>query len=286
MKKLTTILVGILSMVFLHAQVGIDTDNPNGASILDIVSQEKGVMIPRMSSAQRDANLADNDIGTVPPVGIANLALEPGLLIFNSTENAFQYWDGVLWRQVFVNTSTQAGNQGAVKVNAQNGDPNNKPSLTLVGSGNSYGAEKEVKYNYDLVFAPSPTTNWPENETNQSSASIYTDYNNNGDFRWKENPVPGQVHLWRVIAKASAGANSNGSVLGILRNPDSGFEVNSIAFVPSGTASTPKILTFYFYSIADFESIGPGKGYKILMQADVGVSLTIDSLTRISLFKD
>ena len=285
MKKLTTLLVGILSMVFLQAQVGIDTETPNAASILDIVSSEKGVLLPRLTDAERDSNLADNDIATVPPNGVVNHAIPPGLMIFNTTANAFQYWDGVLWRQVFVNTSSQAGNQGSVKVNAQNGILADKPTLLLSARGNSYGTAEEVIYNYDLVFAPAPTTNWPENEMNPGAVAIYTD-NNNGDFRWKENPIPGQVHLWRVIAKASANANSSGSVLGILRNPDSGFEVNAIALVPSGTSSTPKILTFYFYSIADYESIGPGKGYKLLMQADVGVTIEIDSVTRISLFKD
>lgn len=89
--------------VNLFPQVGIDTDTPNGASILDIVSTEKGVLIPRLTSTERDSNLADNDINTVPPNGVVISNITPGLLVLNTTANGFEYWDGVLWRRLNFN---------------------------------------------------------------------------------------------------------------------------------------------------------------------------------------
>ncbi|WP_449398864.1 hypothetical protein [Chryseobacterium wanjuense] len=126
--------------IFLYslsiAQVGINTTSPNGATVLDIFSNQKGILIPRLSDADRNTNLADNDPLTVPPAGVANASLANGTLIFNTTSNTFQYWDGSLWRQLFVTTSSQAGNDGVVKVNS--GNANVKPSLNLSASGSGY----------------------------------------------------------------------------------------------------------------------------------------------------
>jgi hypothetical protein len=52
---------------------------------LDITSSQKGILIPRLSDAQRDASLADNDPSTVPPAGVVNSNLTAGTLIFNTT---------------------------------------------------------------------------------------------------------------------------------------------------------------------------------------------------------
>jgi hypothetical protein len=69
------LLMGFLS---LNAQVGVGTITPNASSMLDITSNDKGLLIPRMTTAQRDA--------------IASPAT--GLLIFNTTSNLFNYFNG------------------------------------------------------------------------------------------------------------------------------------------------------------------------------------------------
>ena len=66
-----------------HAQVAI---NQNGApadasAVLDLQSTEKGLLIPRLSSLDRVAI-------TMPATG---------LLIYNSSDNLFQYYNGVEW---------------------------------------------------------------------------------------------------------------------------------------------------------------------------------------------
>lgn len=62
-------------------QVGIGTNAPNTSSILDIVSTTKGVLLPRMTTTQRDA------INTPAT----------GLKIYNTTTNAFNFYDGSAW---------------------------------------------------------------------------------------------------------------------------------------------------------------------------------------------
>ncbi|MCG2780275.1 MAG: hypothetical protein L6264_04940 [Weeksellaceae bacterium] len=281
MKKIT---LGIAFLLFtlLNAQVGINTVNPNGATVLDITSNEKGILIPRLSDSERNAKLADNDPLTVPPAGVVNTNLTAGTLIYNTTVDRFEFWDGVVWRQLFVATSSAAGNDGVVKVDSGNGV---KPSVTLSASGNSYGTPILIEYNTPLIFAPSPTTSWPETTVPFPgvTGNIYT--GTGTAQRWKENPIEGQVHIWRVMAKVTAGSSSSGSLRGTFKNPTSGFEVNSIALLPSGS-STSKVITFYFYTIADQQSIPPGTGYQLTLEADVSCTVTIDSITRVSLFKD
>ncbi|SHL47468.1 hypothetical protein [Chryseobacterium contaminans] len=281
MIKILTSLVPMFIYGFVCGQVGIDTTTPNGATVLDIVSHQKGILIPRLTDSDRDTYLADNNALTVPPAGVVNASLTAGTLIFNTTTNNFQYWDGSLWKQLFVPTSSQAGNDGVVKVNS--GNANVKPTLSLVASGNGYGARQQVIYTTPLIFAASPTTSWPETTVPFPgvTSNIYTAAN-----KWRENEIYGQVHVWRLIANIMPNSNSLGSVKATFKNPDSGFEVNSIQLVPSGSNGVGNILTFYFYTIADPASLDPGRGYELFMESDINCSVQIDSFTRVSLFKD
>ena len=160
MMKKFTLGVALLLFSISFAQVGINTQDPNKATVLDINSNAKGILIPRLSSTERDTSLADNDPLTIPPAGVVNNALASGTLIYNTTANRFEFWDGTVWRQLFVATSSQAGNDGVVKINSGAGGA--RPTLSLSSSGSTYGTPKQITYTTPLEFAPSPTTSWPE----------------------------------------------------------------------------------------------------------------------------
>ncbi|MFC4381688.1 hypothetical protein [Chryseobacterium bernardetii] len=282
MIRILTSLMPMFIYGFVCGQVGINTTTPNGGAVLDIVSNQKGILIPRLTDTDRDTYLADNIASTVPPAGVVNANLVAGTLIFNKTTNNFQYWDGTLWRQLFVPTSSQAGNDGVVKVNS--GNANVKPTLNLVASGNGYGTRQQVVYTTPLVFASSPTTSWPETTVPFPgvTSNIYIAATN----KWRENEIYGQVHVWRLIANIMPNSNSLGSVKATFKNPDSGFEVNSIQLVPSGSNGIGNLLTFYFYTIADPASLDPGRGYQLFMESDINCDVQIESFTRVSMFKD
>jgi hypothetical protein len=83
----------ILSVLFMviktQAQnVGIGTTNPNASAMLDISSNNKGLLIPRMTSAQRNA--------------IASPA--KGLMAFDSSQNSFWYYNGSGWKELSAGT--------------------------------------------------------------------------------------------------------------------------------------------------------------------------------------
>lgn len=75
-----------LYSVSLSAQVGINANNelPDASVMLDVKSTDKGILVPRMSVAQRD--------------GITDPAT--GLLVFVNTDSSFYYFDGTAWSKL------------------------------------------------------------------------------------------------------------------------------------------------------------------------------------------
>ena len=78
MKQVFTLLAAVLLTASTCAQVGIGTTTPDASSALDIISNTKGLLIPRMTTAQRDA--------------ISSAA--KGLIVFNTTLNTLQINEG------------------------------------------------------------------------------------------------------------------------------------------------------------------------------------------------
>lgn len=62
--------------------IGIGTSTPHASAILDLSFTNKGMLFPRLTTAQRNA--------------ISNPA--PGLLIYNSDANVLQVYDGSGWK--------------------------------------------------------------------------------------------------------------------------------------------------------------------------------------------
>ncbi len=85
-------------------RVGVGTLSPNPSAQLDLFAQDKGVLIPRMTSAQR--NLIPNPTN--------------GLLVFDNTTVGFWYFDGVQWVQPFGPTGPQ-GPVGVVGIDGPTG---------------------------------------------------------------------------------------------------------------------------------------------------------------------
>ena len=94
-----TILLAMLINFGLNtiAQVAINNDgsSPDGSAMLDIKSTNSGLLLPRLSNIQRDA--------IITPAA--------GLIIFNTDEEAFQFYDGTYWK--YLNLSSCVPQQPA-----------------------------------------------------------------------------------------------------------------------------------------------------------------------------
>lgn len=74
--------------IITNAQVGIGTIDPDRSAILDITSTTQGMLTPRMTTAQR--------------VAISTSPSSKGLLVFDTDENAFNFFNGTSWEKLGV----------------------------------------------------------------------------------------------------------------------------------------------------------------------------------------
>jgi hypothetical protein len=87
----------------LFSQVGVNTTAPDGASIVDIQSSDKGLLIPRLNIT---------DLSTIAPVVGGSTE---SLLAYNTnatTGKGYYYWDGTEWVQVSGSDWKLRGNSG------------------------------------------------------------------------------------------------------------------------------------------------------------------------------
>jgi hypothetical protein len=69
--------------------VGIGTNAPHTSAVLDITSADKGMLVPRITTLQRNA-----------------IALPAtGLLVFDTNTNSFWYYSGTVWMEIVTNTT-------------------------------------------------------------------------------------------------------------------------------------------------------------------------------------
>ena len=73
-----------------YAQIGIGTNTPDNSAVLDMVSTEKGLLPPRLTTAQREA--------------IANPA--SGLIVYDTMTASFWYRDNAQWTEIRHGTQT------------------------------------------------------------------------------------------------------------------------------------------------------------------------------------
>jgi hypothetical protein len=114
--KSCIILIFILFCISaLSAQVGIGTETPDASSMLDITSTSKGILVPRMTEAQKNAI-------SNPPVG---------LLVYQTNGQAFYYKDHFWWK-ILASNDNKSFMVGSIK----GGIPNFGSQNLLFGFGN------------------------------------------------------------------------------------------------------------------------------------------------------
>ncbi|MEZ5009729.1 MAG: hypothetical protein R2753_16395 [Chitinophagales bacterium] len=92
----TLLLLGSFNTAFSQS-LGLGTDYPDPQAILDIKSNNKGVLLSRLTLVERNTNLAGLNASDV------------GLLIYNTTDSVFNYWNGIQWID-FPGTAAAAAN--------------------------------------------------------------------------------------------------------------------------------------------------------------------------------
>lgn len=122
--KLYFILIFTCITLFGYAQVGIGTSTPNSSASLDISSSNKGMLIPRLTTAQQNA--------------ISNPAM--GLLIYNTDKGTIVFFDGSTWRALSFSDETKT-------------DPLSRSSPEP-SSNAGFGSRVAISGNYAILGSP------------------------------------------------------------------------------------------------------------------------------------
>lgn len=136
-------------------------------------------------------------------------------------------------------------------------------------------------------LSAAPTTTWPFSAPNKTYADVFDAARGTLPVagRLIENPVPGQVHLWRFqVAYSSKNGGETGPMALQIFNPVSGFVYPMPISLP--TSATAGVFNCIGLTIADDASIPAPQGY--ILQASCGFTdpdlrIEITSITRISL---
>lgn len=109
-----SLLLSFSLQLMAQQRVGVGTLNPDASAQLELSTQNKGVLIPRMTSTQRE--MIPNPTN--------------GLLVFDVTTVGFWYFDGVQWVQPFGPVGAQGpvgptGIQGPTGAQGPTGQPSN-----------------------------------------------------------------------------------------------------------------------------------------------------------------
>jgi hypothetical protein len=81
MRQIIILFFFLMGFNGIIAQSGINTTTPDPSAILDVYSTNKGFLPPRLTTAERDAIAAP----------------AAGLMIYNTTVNCLQWWNGTYW---------------------------------------------------------------------------------------------------------------------------------------------------------------------------------------------
>ena len=110
MKIIYTIAFVLLNILISSAQIGInvpgDPPIPHASAELEVYSTNKGILIPRIDNAAMDAIL---------PSGAA----DEGLMVFNTTHNAFFYYNGFAWIEIGGSCNVLQDTDGDTKVEVE-----------------------------------------------------------------------------------------------------------------------------------------------------------------------
>jgi hypothetical protein len=158
MKKiLLSFSICISNLLFAQNNVGIGTSTPHSSAALDVTSSSKGLLVPRMTTAQRNA--------------IASPA--KGLMVFDTNINGFVFYTGSNWSAL---TPAAAGNGVFALTNGSIHHTGNQDTVNFLFGKTAVPAPNEAITGSLLYF-------------NKSKGSFLAGWPGDSDPNWGEEQI-------------------------------------------------------------------------------------------------
>lgn len=224
-----------------NSGVGVGTTTPDASAALDITSTTKGLLIPRMTSAQRDA--------------IATPA--NGLLIFNLNNNTFEVYKSSCTCWV---TVTDGGNTPASSV------VNTPPTASSLNYTGNFIVGQPLTLVYTYADGQSDAEGLTAFQWQVASTSAGTDAANiSGATAATYTPVAGNAGLWirgTVTPRAATGVLNGVQTFGGWVQVDASTIPTANNLTVSGTAAQSSVLTatYTFAGGSGVENTDPATG--------------------------
>ena len=228
-KKLFSTIFFISFSIINYGQVGIGTDTPNPSAILDIDSNEKGVLIPRMTESER--NLVTTTAGS------------EGLLVYQTDgDEGMWYYDGTYWNKI--GSGITSGHWETSGDDIYNGNTAN----VGVGTGSSITAPFHVS---GTTIAANYSTTITHESNNFNTDNITP-------IALSGNTCNSGTANWYHSTATPLGSSLNGSHACILRS--SGCVSNQMFKEGPFTANGDSLKIEFSYYV-DYDDFDVGTGY-------------------------
>ncbi len=220
---LTTLLVILIcsSSLAQTGNIGIGTHSPNPKSILDITASDKGILIPRISLADRD-KIAVNGT-SMPDIN--------GMLIYNTDKSEFNFWNVDKW------VSIPSGSSSSITFNGS------RPITADYFTGVNPGTDDLAKW-VESVFYPSQGPSADLSVTYNGTTSKNITLEHTGSTA----SIPITLN-WSAARKTASADLSTITVAGITENftnPAQGASVSgtqSVTLTPNSNITYQNIVT-------------------------------------------
>lgn len=133
MERKITICICLLINLITNAQVGINTTNPDPSSVLDITSDDKGVLLPRVTLNSLGQSLSSS------PNAISLLVYNLGT---QAVPKGFYSWNGLQWVQLIDKTTVEASTYWAPQ--AQTIPKQSESKSDSPGAANKAGVDVDI----------------------------------------------------------------------------------------------------------------------------------------------
>ncbi|MFP3592735.1 hypothetical protein [Chryseobacterium sp. SIMBA_038] len=227
MKKKLSLLTFTLMYTTFFAQVGINTSNPHTSSALDVQSDTKGLIVPRLTSTAITS--------------LASSASE-GLIVFDKDQKKFLGWDGTKWQNLGFEGTGGGGSLLTGTIFTQSFETGDSVNYTTTGFAPS---------SFNFTTGSTVTGDAPASSSLFSDGSRgfgYSNNNSSGTNSYIEfNTVDASTYTSNItlsfdVAAFSIGSTGNGvensDVVTIEVSTDGGANYNTKLTLTGGNSST------------------------------------------------